>query len=152
MEITTSKQGRGLVLTYGWKDGKGLAIASYPARYSATLAGRWLVVFGFKVSPTDYELTQRLINITEPWDGKNYKQPWGIYLSGEPWRVRETGEISVRVCPAEPEDKSGREANAEIPQSAAQPCTYIEATRPKEVKALLKFGRDSNWPLRVTLA
>jgi hypothetical protein len=42
--------------------------------------------------------------------------------------------------------------NAEIPQCAAPPCTYTEASRPKEVKALLKFGRDSGWPLRVTLA
>jgi hypothetical protein len=39
--------------------------------------------------------------------------------------------------------------NAKIPQCAPPPSTFTEATRPKEVKALLKFGRDSDWPLKV---
>jgi hypothetical protein len=30
--------------------------------------------------------------------------------------------------------------------------TFIEATRVKETQALLRFGRDSGWPLRVTFA
>jgi hypothetical protein len=33
-----------------------------------------------------------------------------------------------------------------------KPPTFIEATRPKEIQALLKFGRDSAWPLRITAA
>jgi hypothetical protein len=83
---------------------------------------------------------------------EKYRQPWRIYLSGEPWRVAETGEISVRALAEEPVDKSGREMNAKIPECAAPSCTFTEASRPKEVKALLNFGRDSDWPLRVTHA
>jgi hypothetical protein len=30
--------------------------------------------------------------------------------------------------------------------------TFVEATRVKETRALLRFGRDSNWPLKVTFA
>jgi hypothetical protein len=29
--------------------------------------------------------------------------------------------------------------------------TYIETTRLKETQALLKFGRDSDWPLKITV-
>jgi hypothetical protein len=32
------------------------------------------------------------------------------------------------------------------------PPTFIEATRSKEIQAFLKFGRDSNCPLRVTIS
>jgi hypothetical protein len=30
--------------------------------------------------------------------------------------------------------------------------TFIEATRPKEIEALMNFGRDSAWPLKITAA
>jgi hypothetical protein len=30
--------------------------------------------------------------------------------------------------------------------------TFIETTRPKETEPLLRFGRDSNWPLKITVA
>jgi hypothetical protein len=30
--------------------------------------------------------------------------------------------------------------------------TFIEATRDVEIRAILKLGRDSNWPLSITLA
>jgi hypothetical protein len=30
--------------------------------------------------------------------------------------------------------------------------TFVESSRPKESQALLRFGRDSNWPLKVTIA
>jgi hypothetical protein len=30
--------------------------------------------------------------------------------------------------------------------------TFIEATRDVEIKAMLELGRDSNWPLKITLA
>jgi hypothetical protein len=31
-------------------------------------------------------------------------------------------------------------------------CSTAEATRPKEIEALLKFGRDSAWPLKIVAA
>jgi hypothetical protein len=42
--------------------------------------------------------------------------------------------------------------NANIPQCAAPPCTFTEASRAKEIRALLKSGRDSRWSLTVTVA
>jgi hypothetical protein len=42
--------------------------------------------------------------------------------------------------------------NSHVPQCAALTTTYVEATRPKERKALLEFGRDSSWPRKVTVA
>jgi hypothetical protein len=39
-----------------------------------------------------------------------------------------------------------------IPLSAMTPPTFIEASRTKEIQALLKFGKDSAWPLRITVA
>jgi hypothetical protein len=142
MEITAAKLTRGLILTYGLVDGRGLAIDQYPARYCVSLADKWNVSFGSRASRTDYELTPRLIEITAPWDSEagSYRTPRKIYVPGEPWRIGEKGEISARACVGEPEDKSG---NADIPLCAAQPCTFTEATRSKEVNALLKFGRDS---------
>jgi hypothetical protein len=46
----------------------------------------------------------------------------------------------------------GDVSNSHVPRVAALPRTFIEASRPKEIKAILKFGRDSKWPLKVTLA
>jgi hypothetical protein len=68
MEIAVVKSGRGLVLTYGWLAGKGLAIEQYQARYCVALADGWRISFGSQASPTDYELTQWMINITAPWN------------------------------------------------------------------------------------
>jgi hypothetical protein len=48
-------------------------------------------------------------------------------------------------------DKSPNEVNSFVRQGAAIPRTFIDATRPKETKALLKFGRDSDWPLKITI-
>jgi hypothetical protein len=64
-----------VTLTYDRRKSKGLAIEQYPARYSVSLVGGWKVTFGFKISPTDYELTQRLTFITAPWDAaaKSYR-------------------------------------------------------------------------------
>jgi hypothetical protein len=41
---------------------------------------------------------------------------------------------------------------AEVPLCARQLPTFIEASRPQETRALLKFGRDPNWPLEITAA
>jgi hypothetical protein len=41
-------------------------------------------------------------------------------------------------------------AGPKIPLCAAISPTFIEATRPKEINAFMTFGRDSNWPLKIT--
>jgi hypothetical protein len=41
---------------------------------------------------------------------------------------------------------------ADAPLSARQMPIYIEETRVVEIRTMLKLGRDSNWPLSITLA
>jgi hypothetical protein len=95
-----------------------------------------------------------MINITPPWDiaAKACRKPWQIFLSTQQWRAEDQGEIVVQAMEEFPADKSLNEMKGQIPWNAALPRTFIEATRPKEIKALLKFGRDSHWPLKVTIA
>jgi hypothetical protein len=38
------------------------------------------------------------------------------------------------------------------PMCAKEMPTFIEPSRTKESQAMLRFGRDSNWPLKVTIA
>jgi hypothetical protein len=38
------------------------------------------------------------------------------------------------------------------PLCAKEIPTFVETTRPKETQSLLRFGRDSNWPLKITVA
>jgi hypothetical protein len=40
----------------------------------------------------------------------------------------------------------------EPPMCAKEIPTFTEATTVKETQAMLRFGRDSNWPLKITLA
>jgi hypothetical protein len=156
MNITVAKLGNGAVVTYGLK---GLAIQAmflYPATCSVELVGGWFVSFGTRMSPTDHEITQYLINITAPWGeaAKTYRRPWQIFLTAQQSRAGDHGEIVAQALnePAEFQALNTNEKNARIPWNAALPRTFTEATRPKEIKALLKFGRDSDWQLRVTVA
>jgi hypothetical protein len=109
------------------------------------------IIFGTTETPADGELTSCLAYITSHWneDAKQYETPWQVRLEAQPWRARETGEISARACPAIGTwDDSITKGNLSL--CATTPPTFIEATRPKEIKALIKFGRDSAWPLKIT--
>jgi hypothetical protein len=64
MSITVSKTGKGVVVTYGPKGLVTQTMSLYPATYCVELVGGWFVSFGTQMSPTDFELTQHLINIT----------------------------------------------------------------------------------------
>jgi hypothetical protein len=46
----------------------------------------------------------------------------------------------------------GTFTSPKIPLSECPSPTFTEATRPKEIQALLKFGRDLAWPLKITAA
>jgi hypothetical protein len=99
------------------------------------------------------DFTQKLIFITEPWNEttKAYDPPWQLKLSAQPWRVGEFGEVCPLAAPVAP-DYQENQVYINPPLCATMPPTFIEATREKEIKAMLKFGRDSNWPLSVTFA
>jgi hypothetical protein len=44
------------------------------------------------------------------------------------------------------------EPNSQIPWNAVLPRTFIEASRPKEIRRPLKFGRGSDWLSKITVA
>jgi hypothetical protein len=78
-------------------------------------------------------------------------EPW-VTVTARPWRTADSGEIAAKACSEIPTGKSSNGANGYVPQNAALPRTFVEATRPKEMEAFLKFGTDSNWPLKITVA
>jgi hypothetical protein len=94
-----------------------------------------------------------LVYITSQWNEstKQYHLPWKIRLDAQPWRVGEKGDILAIVRPVEGSWNDER-ASIKVPLCAMQSPTFVEATRQKEIQAILKFGRDSNWPLRITAA
>jgi hypothetical protein len=100
------------------------------------------------------ELSQYLADATAPWDPvfKLYGKPWMIYLTPTVWRAGPQGEIMLTPLPDWPPGKEPHKPNPHVPWVAAPPRTFIEADRPKEIKAMLRFGRDSGWPLKVTMA
>jgi hypothetical protein len=154
LAVSLAKEGKGVELTFGPKVFNGLRLAQFPVRYRVQLVNGYSVVFGAQPTPTDLDLAQFMINITEPWKEPEdrYNSPWHIFLSAQPWRVEERGEVAVLACSEFPAGKSPNEVDSFVPQCAAQQKTFIDATRPKEMKAMLKFGRDSKWPLKITIA
>jgi hypothetical protein len=152
LEITVSKIGKGLTVSFMRKGMPGLPISQCPAACTLELLGKWFISFGAEEQVSDFALMQYLINITSAWDGKAYGQPWRILLSAQPWRHPDTGEILLSASFEYPQDTDPHLKNPRIPMNAAQPRTSITATRPKEIGRLLKFGRDSDWPLYISLA
>jgi hypothetical protein len=72
-------------------------------------------------------------------------------LTAHPWRIGELGEVCATASP-DTTGWSASEMAPEIPSCAAALPTFVEATRDKEVQAMLKCGRDNQWPLRITMA
>jgi hypothetical protein len=95
----------------------------------------------------------RLASISAPWNEAidNYGTPWQIQLAAPPWRTGEDGAISVQVCPIKAAWNGSLVVN-KIPLCASPIPTFTEATRTKEILMLLKFGRDSAWPLKIGAA
>jgi hypothetical protein len=82
---------------------------------------------------------------------KAYRPPWNLYLAVQPWRTGEIGEVCAAAAPND-DQWQGNQVAFDVPLCAAMTPTFIEATRAKEVQTMLKFGRDSNWPLKATIA
>jgi hypothetical protein len=72
-------------------------------------------------------------------------------MEGQPWRIGEEGYLCAIALPSEGHWNDDR-AMMDAPLCARQIPTFIEATREVEIKAMLKLGRGSNWPLKITLA
>jgi hypothetical protein len=152
LDLSVVKIGKGLTVSFTPKVLPGLPVADFPGAYTLELAGNWFISFGAEERASDRTLMQYLINITSPWDGKAYGKPWQVLLSAQFWRHSDTGEIFLAAAPDYPQDMNPQLLNPRIPMNAAQPRTSVIATRPKEISRLLKFGRDSDWPLYIAVA
>jgi hypothetical protein len=151
--VQAFKRGAGLHLMYGYKDSTAMAMENAPSRFMVELIDRWSITFGTSAVPSDGQLTMRLIYITSQWDEtvKQYNQPGQVWLEAQPWRIGENGDVSARALPVTGTWDDDH-TTPKISLCAMAPPTFIEATRPKEIQALLKFGRDSAWPSRATEA
>jgi hypothetical protein len=143
--VSLAKEGRGVTLRIGPKGYQAVTLDQFPVWYRVQLVRNWSVSFGGQPTPPDKELTQFMINITAPWNesSQSYGTPWQMYLIMQQLRDESRGEVVV-ACSQGPTEESQNAVNSFVPQSAAWPKTVVEATRPKELKALLIFGRDSN--------
>jgi hypothetical protein len=66
--------------------------------------------------------------------------------------MSETGEIVLAATPGYPQGADPHLVNPLIPMNSIQPRTFTTAIRPKGTGRLLKFGRDSQWPLYISVA
>jgi hypothetical protein len=140
IDTVLSKSDNGLLVSFHRHDMPGMAIREFPATYTLKLPS------GLR----DFTLTQYLANITAP-RSENPK-PWLVLLIAQPWRDSETGEIWLNASPTHPQDVDPTATNPVIPRNAAQSPCFTSTTRRKEIERLLKFGRDSNWPLSISVA
>jgi hypothetical protein len=152
IEISVFKYGSDVHIEFSLMESSALDMANLPARIRVDLAQEWSVVFGIPVNPPDGELTTRLACITSHWDPvSGFTTPWQIRLEGQPKRSGEEGDIcATAILPQERWDDD--RAMADVPLCARQMPTFIETTREIEIRSMLKLGRDSNWPLSITLA
>jgi hypothetical protein len=130
-----------------------LDMANAPSRFRVELIEGWSITFGISATPPDGELTTRLVYITSQWSEqlKQYRLPWQVRLEAQPWRIGDNGEIAARACPAAG-TWDDEHTTPKISLCGMKPPTFIQTTRPIETQSLLKFGRDSDWPLRITAA
>jgi hypothetical protein len=140
-------------IQYGFPDAVALDMANAPSRVRVELSDGWSIIFGTSNQPKDGELTTKLAFITSQWEEalRNYTHPWQIRLEGQPWRIGEGGEICAKAFPALGTWSDDR-MMADASLCARKPPTFIKTSRQVETRALLKHGRDANWPLKVTAA
>jgi hypothetical protein len=153
MEIAVSKFGRGIHVPYGYRETLGLSIERFPSRFKVGPIDKWAITFGTSETRPGKELTGGLAYTTAPWNEvtKKYDTPWHVLLPAQPWRIGEYGETSAEACLFR-DNWNESFTRGKVPLCAAGPLTFLEASRPQEIQALLKFGTDSAWPLKTTAA
>jgi hypothetical protein len=153
IEVGVFKIGQGIYVRYAHAQSGALDMRNLPEQIRAELPLDWAVLFGTSESPIDKELTERMMNITSQLDSvaNQYIRPWQIHLLKLPIRSGELGTPAARVCKVVGQWDDFRCVQT-APMCAKEIPTFIEATRVKETQALLRFARDSNWPLKVTFA
>jgi hypothetical protein len=153
MEVIVYKKGESLHARYGFVGTNALEMVNLPEHIRVNLPLDWSVTFGTIPDQTNDELTSRMMCITSKVDptGKLYVQPWQIRVEKLSLRSGEEGETVAVVHKIEGPLTDDR-IIPEPPLCAHEMPTFVETTRLKETQALLKFGRDSNWPLKTTVA
>jgi hypothetical protein len=101
IEITVTKIGGGVHVTYSFSEATAVSVDSFPPRFKVELIDKSPLIFGTSETPADHELTERLAYITAPWNGvdEKYDVPWHILLGAQPWGSGGYGEISAHACP-----------------------------------------------------
>jgi hypothetical protein len=128
-------------------------MSNMPERIRATLPLDWSVSFGTSENPADLELTSRMANITSQLDhtGSQYMLPWQVHLVKVSLRTGELGMPTAEVYKAVGKWDDYRRIPTP-PMCAKEMPTFVEASTVKESQAMLRFGRDSQWPVKITVA
>jgi hypothetical protein len=145
--------GQGVIARYSHKKSMALSMSNLPERIRAALPLDWSVSFGTSANPVDLELSTRTANITSQLDPSNgqYMLPWQVHLTKASLRTGELGLPAAEVYKA----VGGWDDYRCIPtppMCAKEMPTFVEATTVKESQAMLRFGRDSNWPVKISVA
>jgi hypothetical protein len=153
IDAAITKSNDGLLVTFSRQDMPGAPIASFEQAYTLKLPSGLRISFGAEKNASDFTITGYLGNATASiLESGLYGDPWRIFLMAMPWRDTETGEIWTSASPSHPPDLEPRLPGPVVPRNAIRSLCYTETDRPKEMQRLLKFGRDSAWPLSVSVA
>jgi hypothetical protein len=147
IEIGVLKIGQGIYVRYAYAQDEALDMKNLPEQIKAALPLGWTVSFGTSANPIDRELTERMAQITV----SHSHPPWQIHLAKTSLRIGELGTPGAEVYKAIGSWDDFRQI-PEPPMCAKEMPTFVEATTIKETQAMLRFGRDSNWPIQITLA
>jgi hypothetical protein len=147
IDVQVFKVGQGIYVRYAYAQEEALDMKNLPEQIKASLPLDWTVSFGTSANPVDRELTERMAQITI-----SQTHPlWQIRLAKVSLRIGELGTPGAAVYKVEGQWDDFRQI-PEPPMCAKEMPTFIEATIVKETQAMLRFGRDSNWPIKITLA
>jgi hypothetical protein len=128
-------------------------IASFPSVFNAECPGGWSIPFGTNVTPRDLELSDRLAMITPSWgeESQDYSLPWQVRLTARAWRTGEQGEVCAEMVVAQ-QPWDGATCQGEVPYCAYNLPAFSEPSRPKGTYSLFEIARNSQWPIKLSLA
>jgi hypothetical protein len=123
----------GLKIRFQMKTEIGLEMEKWPTVYTCDLGGGLSIAFPAVPRLPDAYLMKLMVNLTAPWDGQEYGTPWQIYLTQQPWRKSETGEIYLQPMPEYPKELNPEAYNPRVPTTAVQSRDFSEIADPKEI-------------------
>jgi hypothetical protein len=138
--------GKGLKVRFQPKDLIGTPMDKWPAVFTMDLANGLSLAFPAVPRLPDAVLMQLFVNLTAPWDGKSFGNPWQTCLVQQTWRKSETGEIYLQALSEFPTDVDPHAFNPRIPTNAAKSDSSL-IMNDREISRVLKFARDNNWPM-----